>query len=869
LVRDPDYNSNERCPDTGDNQEFLAAQAGPSEDGIRRAVLLEHVAMIHKLAAPLAGKGKLVVASYGQDPATGEELDAKIEHVRIGDVEGTVLIIQRLARERHRNVYMPLAVMRLDLPPRKKGKEEDVVGVLAIITDFDDADAPNYARRLPVEAPYAVESSADRFQTFLPLDRPAAMAEAKAVAIALKQAIGGDHCSVDMSHVWRVPGLLNWPNRKKVVEHGRSPEPQIVRVAVPWDGEVISLEDLRKAIPVQPAATNGAAFDFSAPADEEVTDQSVTAADLPAKLIERMKYAPLEGQRSEHAHGIFCTLVELGWTDDDIFAEAKKHTDGGFAERYVGDDKLLQGEITRARAKAKGDRREWSGGQRSSSNTAGTKETEIKWSDPLPLTAPDEEPRPYPIHALPPVLRGACEAYQAFGQQPTALVACSALAAASLATQGLANVERAPGLSGPISLNLIVVAQSGERKTSADKRMSKAVRLWELDKKAAMKPEVDAARGKIAAFEAERDGLIAKIKGQAGKHAKAEVGDADQMKHDLEELEKRAPATPILPELFYEDVTPEALAEYMAAGWPSASLWSDEAGLVVGGHGMGDKSLLRYLTLFNRFWDGQPFSRKRSTTKSFTLNGRRLTACLMMQETVLAELLAAGNGASRGSGFMARFLMAWPVSTMGTRLYRPGDPDHPALVAYDAKLRELLDKPLPIKDEGMVLDPPVLPLSAEARETWIELHDEVERALDRYGEFEGVKDFAAKTADNAARIAGVFHVLEHDPVGEIAAETMEDAAELALWHLHEAKRIMGAIEIPQALADARALFDWLLTQDGDIGPRTISQFGPSRLRDRARRDEAIETLIERRHIARVKVDGATVLRINPKLRGAQ
>jgi hypothetical protein len=112
--------------------------------------------------------------------------------------------------------------------------------------------------------------------------------------------------------------------------------------------------------------------------------------------------------------------------------------------------------------------------------------------------------------------------------------------------------------------------------------MSEAIRKWELDKKDAMKPEVDAARAKIAAFQAEKDGLLAKIKAQAGKHAKAEVADADQLRHDLELLETRGPVEPIVPDLFYEDVTPEKMAEDLALSWPSASLWSDEAGLVVG-----------------------------------------------------------------------------------------------------------------------------------------------------------------------------------------------------------------------------------------------------------------------------------------------
>jgi hypothetical protein len=64
------------------------------------------------------------------------------------------------------------------------------------------------------------------------------------------------------------------------------------------------------------------------------------------------------------------------------------------------------------------------------------------WPDPVPLFAEHEKPAPYPVDALPAAIRPAVESYQAFGQQPIEMVACSALAAASLACQGLANADR-------------------------------------------------------------------------------------------------------------------------------------------------------------------------------------------------------------------------------------------------------------------------------------------------------------------------------------------------------------------------------------------------------------------------------------------
>jgi hypothetical protein len=60
--------------------------------------------------------------------------------------------------------------------------------------------------------------------------------------------------------------------------------------------------------------------------------------------------------------------------------------------------------------------------------------------DPEPLIALDDIQKPYPMDALPPIMRNAACTYQQYGQQPLSLVACSTLAAASLATQGLLNV---------------------------------------------------------------------------------------------------------------------------------------------------------------------------------------------------------------------------------------------------------------------------------------------------------------------------------------------------------------------------------------------------------------------------------------------
>jgi hypothetical protein len=258
-------------------------------------------------------------------------------------------------------------------------------------------------------------------------------------------------------------------------------------------------------------------------------------------------------------------------------------------------------------------------------------ETEI-WNDPIPLYAEHEKPEPYPLDALPLIIRNAVETYQAFGQQPVELVACSALATASLACQALADVARDGNLAGPCSLSLLMVGTSGERKTSADTRMRRAPVTWQSEKRRDQIPMIRAAEHRLAAWQARREGLLNKIRRLGGASTTEADIERQQLESKLVALDENRPKVPP-PQirLFHEDTSPEKLAVNLADGWPSSSLWSDEAGLVVGSYAMSEASALRFLTLLNRLWDGNEFDRQRETRACAHIRGRRFTCSLMLQ----------------------------------------------------------------------------------------------------------------------------------------------------------------------------------------------------------------------------------------------
>src|SRR5689334_11136079 len=90
-----------------------------------------------------------------------------------------------------------------------------------------------------------------------------------------------------------------------------------------------------------------------------------------------------------------------------------------------------------------------------------------KGEPPRPLFRPISPSEPYPTEALG-SLAEAAEAIRDRTQAPDAICAQSVLGAASLVAQARANVRLPTGEVRPLSLFVVTVAQSGERKSAAD-----------------------------------------------------------------------------------------------------------------------------------------------------------------------------------------------------------------------------------------------------------------------------------------------------------------------------------------------------------------------------------------------------------------
>jgi putative DNA primase/helicase len=494
--------------------------------------------------------------------------------------------------------------------------------------------------------------------------------------------------------------------------------------------------------------------------------------------------------------------------------------------------------------------------------SVGEPASSLEWPNPEPLIA-RLDPADYPLDALPDCVRLAVAEVAGFVKAPVPLIATSALAALSVAIQAHADVERAAKLSGPTSLFLLAVADSGERKSTCDGFFTRAIKDYETRAQEDAKPVLVAYKTEFDVWEAKRSGLKEKIKTLAkeGKPTTAQ-------EHDLHALDNEEPTPPRVPRLIYGDATPEALAFSLAKNWPSGGVVSSEAGSVFGSHGMGKESAMRNLAMLNQLWDGAALPVERRSSASFTVRGARLTMALQVQESTLRAFFESTKGLARGTGFLARFLVSWPESTQGTRYFTEAPEHWPHLSDFNARLTNILSQPVPMNEDG-ALEPTMFKLAPDAKAAWVAFHDAIEAELSRGGDLHDVRDVASKTADNAARLAALFHVFT-GKVGPIGIDAMESAARITYWHLTEARRFLGELAVPVELANAVSMENWALDychkrNTDKLPTREIQRQGPNAIREKSAFDKALKELIELGRVKLIQDGKKRLVQVNPAL----
>lgn len=448
---------------------------------------------------------------------------------------------------------------------------------------------------------------------------------------------------------------------------------------------------------------------------------------------------------------------------------------------------------------------------------------------PLPLVPQALAASDYPTDALGQILGEAARAIVAMVQCPSELAAQSVLAAASLAAQGHADVMHPMGKAIPISLMLVTVAESGERKSTADALALEGIEEAARDAEHCYKIAYSSWRNACDANDAAR--VAAKKKGK----------DRDAIRVALDAIGADPPA-PLHPRRVVSDPNYEGLLRHWQTAHGSLGWFNNEAGQSVGGTALHDDNKLKFGAGLSKLWDGQAIDRVRAGDGVHVLRGRRLTTHLMLQPGVAHLLLA--DPLLRAQGLFSRTLICEPASTIGQRPFRaPLEADRAKLARYHARIRELTEMECAHADAANELTPPALELSAEALTVWTKFHDAVEATLAIGGTMEGLRGFGAKLAENVLRLAGVMAVIERADATDEAH--MRRAVKLGDYYAREAVSGVERAAIGTDMAHAERCRVWL-TERWSSQDVTLPEFIQSapRPRSKSKAETMIAILVE-------------------------
>lgn len=442
---------------------------------------------------------------------------------------------------------------------------------------------------------------------------------------------------------------------------------------------------------------------------------------------------------------------------------------------------------------------------------------------PAPGTAmePDDRPaiparHPFPREVLPEPLQSMVRHAARQTNAPESLCAAAGLGIASAAMGSAYQVQSGQGRETPANLYLLAFADSGTGKGQSFNAMAAP---WCEAGKAMMEEWTKEERPRLFAdLETANADLE---RGKKERRANATVKDAASAEETIREaMQRRTAAEKALaaePLLNIGNATAEAIAEALShAPGEAGAIISAEARDIVANlmgryskDGKGSDE-----AIFLQAYSGDPVTHKRKGKDAITLQAPCLTLCLAVQPDIWDRM--AKDDRLMESGFLAR-AMAFNSHAAPMR------PSAHAIPAETAEAWRSVVLAL-LACRGNAALPAIVMPSGEAKSILDALAHEAADKREDGGEWKWCCSFAARLAENAWRLALVFHAIQYPHDG--ASRTLSDdtaaaAVSVARWFFTETLALLSPIRSQQNAARMDKLASILRDKNTDSLPTWI------------------------------------------------
>ena len=424
-------------------------------------------------------------------------------------------------------------------------------------------------------------------------------------------------------------------------------------------------------------------------------------------------------------------------------------------------------------------------------------------------------------------------------QAPLPIIVTSMLSVLSSVAHGYINIEMPHGQIQPVSLFTLVIAESGDRKTSTDKLIFKP--LFDYDRRLEQHRKQTESDKKATAlsFKYELKNLEQKLK---KAHSSEDYILISRLEKQISELYDKQPSVnTVSPKTIYSDATPVALWSALEGKNNAITLHSSDSASLF------NRFNTEFISNTNLLWDGDSVSIARKTGE-INVDDGRIVLSLMTQRIILERLTENKSNLLRLTGFYSRMLICSPLSLQGFRFNNyVSDSDEDYINQFYEKLEKIMQHCVMSQSYGVF---ETLRLNPEARRLIQVFADNVESQLSQFGSLADVRDAGSKIVNNACRIAALLHLYINESTDkEIDGMAAHSACLLAGYYLTEFKRLFGERTTSELAAEYGAsLFSWLQKESMAAGgavsfTRThILQYGPNRLRKKEKLELAIQDL---------------------------
>jgi replicative DNA helicase len=429
----------------------------------------------------------------------------------------------------------------------------------------------------------------------------------------------------------------------------------------------------------------------------------------------------------------------------------------------------------------------------------------IGWSVPLPLVEASTPRLPaFPVDALPDWLYEFCVQQAESSQTPVDAIATLVLGVLATTIQGRVVVRLRPDWTEATCLFLMVVMDSGTKKSATFKAAFEPIRKAEQELRDACMAKHREALRSLEMAEVRYDVAMKSVR---AKSSGEDVTQREQEVHSAGEERDAARARAAAlepPELYADDATPEAFTELIARH-KRMTIASPEGGWfsTFGGRYNDGRANLEVLL---KAYTGEGMRIHRKGAETLYIPAAICSIVVAIQPSVLDEM--RGTKGAEDRGLLARFLKTAPLTRRGYRKMNP-NPIQPAVQElYDSNVKRILYAYLSINDVEFVL-------SADADAKFRALREEHERQSRPGGLVHEIDKWAEKHAGNVVRISAALHVAKYAEQAQdipIEAETIVDAIRIGDYFIEFEIHLSGVTRQRSDLSLAENIIGWIKDQ---------------------------------------------------------